>query len=262
MNFNTLILDKKEGKGYIKLNRPDYNSLNLEMANDLIQALENCCEDENVKVVVLTGAGEGFCSGGDLKTAQKSEGPDPSDYWKHLTRRLNRIIVDIRYIRKPVLAAINGPVAGAGMSIAAACDLRVAKRSAIFKQAWTNVGLVPDGAWTLLIPLIIGMGRTSELIFMDPIISAEKAMQIGLVNNVFDDIAFEAEVEVWADKLKDGPTEAFARAKELLNESMLSLLEAQLSRERREIVTTALTSDYIEGMHSFLEKRRPSFKGQ
>jgi 2-(1,2-epoxy-1,2-dihydrophenyl)acetyl-CoA isomerase len=262
MNWSTLILDKKEGKGYIKLNRPNYNSLNLEMANELIQALENCCEDENVKVVILTGSGNGFCSGGDLKTARESENPDPSDYWKQLTRRLNRVIVDIRYVRKPVIAAINGPVAGAGMSIAAACDLRIAKQSAVFKQAWTSVGLVPDGAWTLLIPVIVGMGRASELVFMDPVISAEKALEIGLVNAVFDDGQFDVNVEAWADKLKSGPTEAFARAKELLNESMLSLLEAQLSRERREIVTTALTSDYLEGMHSFLEKRKPSFKGE
>lgn len=261
MDFTALVLDKQDGTGLITLQRPHYNALNLELANDLIRALENCCEDDTVKVVVITGSGKGFCSGGDLDVARASEEPDPSDYWKHLTRRLNRIIVDIRYVRKPVIAAINGPVAGAGMSIAAACDLRIAARSAVFKQAWTSIGLVPDGAWTLFMPLVVGMGRTSELVFLDPIVSAEKALEMGLVNAVADDDKFWATVESWVDKLKKGPGEAYARAKELLNESMLSILEAQLSRERREIVTAALTSDYREGMHAFLEKRVPDFKG-
>lgn len=262
MDFNALVLDKQDGRGLITLNRPHYNALNLELANELIQALENCCEDEKVKVVVITGAGGGFCSGGDLDVARKSEDPDPSDYWKHLTRRLNRIIVDIRYVRKPVIAAINGPVAGAGMSVVAACDLRIAVRSAVFKQAWTSIGLVPDGAWTLFMPLLVGMGRASEMVFLDSKISSERAMEIGLVNAVTDDDKLWDTVDIWVEKLKKGPSEAFARAKELLNESMLSILEAQLSRERREIVTTALTKDYREGMHAFLEKRLPIFEGK
>ncbi|HBX22355.1 MAG TPA: hypothetical protein DEF34_01785 [Desulfotomaculum sp.] len=262
MSFTALVLDKQEGKGTITLKRPHYNALNLELANDLIQALENCCEDDSVKVLIITGDGNGFCSGGDLDVARDSEQPDPSDYWKHLTRRLNRIIVDIRYVRKPVIAAINGPVAGAGMSIIAACDLRIATRSAVLKQAWTSVGLVPDGAWTLFMPLLIGMGRTSELVFMDPVLSADRAMEMGLVNAVADDDKFLETVDNWAQKLINGPSEAFARAKELLNDAMLPILEAQLSRERREIVGAALTSDYKEGMHAFLEKRMPRFEGK
>ncbi|SFG40563.1 2-(1,2-epoxy-1,2-dihydrophenyl)acetyl-CoA isomerase [Desulfotomaculum arcticum] len=262
MSFTALVLEKKDNKGYIKLNRPHFNALNLELANDLIQALENCCEDENVKVLLITGLNQGFCSGGDLEAALETENSDPSDYWKHLTRRLNRIIVDIRYVRKPVIAAINGPVAGAGMSIMAACDLRIASRSSIFKQAWTSIGLVPDGAWTLFVPLLVGFGRASELAFMDPVLTAEQAQQMGLINVVAEDEAFTEEVERLAESLKAGASEAYARAKELLNDSMLSILEAQLSRERREIVTAALTSDYKEGMHAFLEKRSPKFHGK
>ncbi|MBF7083614.1 enoyl-CoA hydratase/isomerase family protein [Desulfallas sp. Bu1-1] len=262
MDWQTLVLEKKNNKGYIKMNRPHYNALNLKLANEMIKALENCCEDENVKVVILTGFNQGFCSGGDLVAARESEDSDPSDYWKHLTRRLNRIIVDIRYMRKPIIAAINGPVAGAGMSIMAACDLRIATRSAVFKQAWTSIGLVPDGAWTLFVPLLIGFGRTSELVFMDPLLTADQALQMGLVNAVADDDKFTGEVERWADQLKTGAAEAFARAKELLNDAMLPLLEAQLSRERREIVNTAQTNDYREGLHAFLEKRRPNFQGK
>jgi len=228
----------------------------------LIQALENCCEDDNVKVVIITGFSRGFSSGGDLEAALQSEDGDPSEYWKNLTRRLNRIIVDIRYIRKPVIAAINGPVAGAGMSIAAACDLRLASRSSIFKQAWTSIGLVPDGAWTLFIPLLAGFGRASELIFMDPVITADKACEIGLINAVVDDDIYIEEVERWAEKLKNSASEALARSKELLNDSMLGILESQLSRERREIVNSALTADYREGMHAFLGKRAPRFHGK
>lgn len=262
MSFTALVLEKKDNKGYIKFNRPHFNALNLELANDLIQALENCCEDENVKVVLITGLNQGFCSGGDLEAALAMENLDPSDYWKHLTRRLNRIIVDIRYVRKPVIAAINGPVAGAGMSIMAACDLRIASRSSIFKQAWTSIGLVPDGAWTLFVPLLVGFGRASELALLDPVLTAEQAQQMGLINVVADDEVFAEEVERMANRLKKGASEAYARTKELLNDSMLPILEAQLSRERREIVTTALTGDYKEGMHAFLEKRSPKFQGK
>jgi len=111
-------------------------------------------------------------------------------------------------------------------------------------------------------PLLIGMGRTSELVFMDPVLSADRAMEMGLVNAVADDDKFQETVDNWAQKLINGPSEAFARAKELLNDAMLPILEAQLSRERREIVGAALTSDYKEGMHAFLEKRMPRFEGR
>lgn len=261
MNFNFLELKKSDGVGTIVLNRPQcHNALNLGLAEDLINALENCCEDENIGAVIITGKGKSFCSGGDLKASR--EHPDgPAEYWKHLTRRLNRIIVNIRYTRKPVIASLNGAAIGAGMSIAAACDLRIAGESATFRQAWTNIGLIPDGAWTLIIPLTMGMGRASEFIFMDPVIDAKRAYDIGLINMVTSDEELEKVSREWALKLANGPFEALARSKELLNESMLHILEAQLRRERQEIVEAACTEDHKEAVDAFLNKRVPKFKG-
>lgn len=262
MQFNFLELTKSEGIGTITFNRPECsNALNLGLAEDLIRALEMCCEDESISVVIITGKGENFCSGGDL-LASKTNARDPSEYWKHLTRRLNRIIVNIRYTRKLVIASINGAVAGAGMSIAIACDLRIAAESSYFKQAWTSVGLVPDGAWTLLAPLYVGMGRANEMIFMDPEINAQRAYDIGLVQMVVPDAELDKETYNIAKKLATGPFEALARSKELINESMLHFLEAQLGRERREIVEAARTEDFMEGMDAFLNKRLPKFKGR
>lgn len=261
MEFNYLELHKEEGIGTIILNRPECsNALNLAHAEDLIRALENCCEDENVNAIIITGAGKDFCSGGDLKASR--ENPEGrSEYWKHLTRRLNRIIVNIRYTRKPVIASLNGAALGAGMSIACACDLRIAGESASFRQAWTSVGLVPDGAWTLLVPLTVGMGKASELIFMDPVLDSSRAFNFGLVNLVVPDSELREETRKWAIKLANGPFEALARSKELLNESMLHILEAQLGRERREIVEAARTKDHKEAVEAFLNKRTPIFKG-
>lgn len=261
MDFNFLNLNKSDNVGTILLNRPECgNALNLLLAEDLISALENCCEDETISAVVITGKGDHFCSGGDLKDSKNN--PDGrSEYWKHLTRRLNRIIVNIRYTRKPVIASVNGPAVGAGMSIACAADLRIASASAIFKQGWTSVGLVPDGAWTLMLPLTLGMSKASELIFMDPEITATEAYNFSLVNLVTPNDELESMTRKWALKLAKGPFEALARSKELLNESMLNILEAQLGRERREIVEAARTEDHKEAVEAFLNKRDPIFKG-
>jgi len=261
VDFNFLELNKAECVGTIVLNRPESgNALNLSLAEDLIKALENCCEDESINAVIISGKGSHFCSGGDLRDSRDNpEGR--SEYWKHLTRRLNRIIVNIRYTRKPVIASINGAAVGAGMSIACAADLRIASKSAFFKQAWTSVGLVPDGAWTLMIPLTIGMGKASELIFMDSKFSAEEAYNFGLVNLITSDEELEAVSRQCALKLAKGPFEALARSKELLNESMLHILEAQLGRERREIVEAARTEDHKEAVEAFFNKRVPAFKG-
>lgn len=180
---------------------------------------------------------------------------------RQLTKRLNRIIISIRRLDKPVIAGINGAVGGAGFSIAIACDLKIASSAARFRQAYTSVGLVPDGAWTLMAPLLAGFGRASEMVFLDPVIDASKALEFGLVNKVVNPEDLTNEVRQTAAKLAAGPTRSFAIAKNLLNDSLLHILERQLELEREGIIRAAATGDYGEGVESFFGKRTPGFKG-
>lgn len=262
MEWETVILKVEDGVSTVVMNRPDqFNALDLKLGDDLIGALEACAKTEGVGAVVLTGAGKAFCSGGDLGMARQYLGTDPSEPYRQLTKRLNRIVTEIRSLDRPVVAAINGSVGGAGLSIAAACDLRIASSGARFRQAYTNVGLVPDGAWTLMVPLIIGFGRACELMFLDPVFDAKKALEVGLVNQVAEPGELEGAALQMARRLAGGPGKSFALAKSLLNSSLLALLERQMELERRAIIEAALTSDYREGLAAFFEKRPPRFGG-
>ncbi|MFZ5631256.1 MAG: enoyl-CoA hydratase/isomerase family protein [Bacillota bacterium] len=263
MEWKTVILRSEDGVATIVLNRPEqFNALDFQLGDDLIAALEACIRDDTVRAVVLTGSGKAFCSGGDLKMAGEFAGDNPSEPYRQLTKRLNRIITEIRSLDKPVIAAINGAVGGAGLSIAAACDLRIASSAARFRQAYTNVGLVPDGGWMLLVPLLIGLGRASELLFLDPVFDAQKALEIGLVNRVVEPGELAGSALEWAGKLAGGPSRSFAIIKNLLNNSLLTLLERQLELERQGIIKAAGTGDYAEGLKAFFEKRAPQFTGR
>lgn len=262
MEWETVTLNLQDGVASVVMNRPEqYNALNVKLGDDLIQALEVCIKSDEVRAVVLTGSGKAFCSGGDLSMAKEFAGTEPSDPYRQLTKRLNRIVTDIRRLEKPVIAAINGAVGGAGLSIAAACDLRIASSNAKFRQAYTNVGLVPDGAWTLMVPLLIGFGRACELVFLDPVFDAQKALEMGLVNKVVEREELKNAAGQTAQKLAAGSIRSFALAKGLLNNSLLTLLERQLELERQAIIEAAETKDYLEGLAAFFEKRAPQFKG-
>lgn len=262
MEWETVILSVQNGVATVVMNRPDqYNALNFKMGDDLVEALEFCAKNREIRAVVLTGAGKSFCSGGDLSAARDLGVEDPSEPYRQLTKRLNRIISDIRRLEKPVVAAINGAVGGAGISIAVACDFRIASSAAKFRQAYTNVGLVPDGGWTLMVPLLIGFGRASELVFLDPVFDAAKALEMGLVNQVTDPGDLQETAGRVAGKLASGATRSFAMAKGLLNNSLLTLLDRQMELERQAIIEAAGTGDYREGLAAFFEKRAPQFKG-
>lgn len=261
MEFENIILEKKDNIATIKLNRPKaFNALNFELGDDFVKALEICQEDDETKVIVLTGEGRAFCAGGDV--ALFKESTDTSNTLRHLIKRLNLCIFLLRNIRKPVIAAINGATGGAGVTMAAACDLRICAASVKFRQAYTSIGLVPDGGWTLLVPLLIGFGNASELVFLDPVFDANKALELGLVNKVVDDGELEKVTRDIALKLARGPSASFAIAKENLNSAMLGLLERQLELERKGMIMAGKTADAAEGIASFLEKRKPSFAGQ
>lgn len=260
MPYQYLLVEKREGIAVITMNRPNaFNALNMAMLPELELCLEECSNDSEVRVVVLTGAGNAFCSGGDI--SEFASDPRGAQFITHeLTKYLNRTIIELRRMPQPVIASINGAVGGAGISLAAACDLRIASTAARFRQGYTGIGLVPDGAWTLTIPLLIGWGRACELILLNPVFSAEEAYQWGLVNRLAAPERLTEATWELAQQLAEGPKQAFAIAKHNLNRALMGGLEMQLEEDRRGIVMAARTEDSREGFKAFLEKRKPQFK--
>ncbi|GAW92978.1 enoyl-CoA hydratase/isomerase family protein [Calderihabitans maritimus] len=263
MDFKNIKFQVDEGVATITLDRPEfYNAINVPMAEELSRALE-LCNDSQIRAVIITGSGKAFCSGGDLKVMQ--EGVKTKQLDKvigDITKVLHRAITDLRILPRPVIAAINGPAAGAGMSLALACDLRIASDTAKFRQAYTANGLVPDGGWTVFVPLLVGLGKASELVFTDPVIDAQEALQMGLVSKVVPPEELLVVAQEWGQKLAAGATFAFAQAKMLLNSFLLPTLETQLEKERQAMIAAGKSEDSREGILAFLEKRTPQFKGR
>lgn len=263
MGNESVIWKKENGICTITMNRPEVmNALNGDLVNGMMAAFQDCY-DESVRAVVLTGAGKAFCLGGDIASASKYGDGDLQAFFRDFTVPLARLISDIRQLPKPVIASINGICAGVGVSFAAACDLRICHQKVVFKQAYTGVGISQDGGFTQMVPIIIGLGRASEMIFLDEVISAEKALEWGLVNKVVapEELA-EASFKM-AQTLANGPTKAFAASKALLNKCLLPALECQLEAERNGVMTTSLTEDYKEGIAVFTrQKKTAEFKGK
>jgi len=260
MEFENVILEHSEGIGTIRMNRPrELNTLNSGLTEDLLKALEICWDDPQTSAVILTGNGKAFCAGGDVVAFQNA--PDIGDATRQMTKAFDPLISGIRRMGKPVIAMINGAAMGAGLSLAAACDIRICAASAVFRQAYTSVGLTPDGAWSLFVPLLIGFGRASELVLLDPVLDARKAYETGLVNEVVEDADLEKITREKALRIASGPRAAFALAKDNLNRAMLAMLESQLEQERLGIMKTGRTGDAREGINAILTRRKPEFKG-
>lgn len=258
MEFKSVIFDVKDRIAVIKLNRPtEYNAMNFELMGEIARALEICMVDSGLRVVVITGAGKAFCSGGDLAMFHGYK--DKSLAIRELTKLFHHVILGVRQNPKPVLASVNGAAAGGGFSLATACDLRICAESAKFVQGYTSSGLVPDGAWTLTVPLLVGFGRAAEMAFLDPVIDSKKALDLGLANYVVPDGELEAFTMDVASRLAKGSSTAFAAVKENMNRAMLGLLESQLELERQGIIRAGKTRDADEGVSAFLERRKPNF---
>jgi 2-(1,2-epoxy-1,2-dihydrophenyl)acetyl-CoA isomerase len=263
MRYKTIILEKKDGVAIITLNRPaSFNALNFEMGRELVEAIEKCTKNFQIKVLIVTGAGKAFCPGGDLKAMKEWPSDNLGDFFRQLTKFLDRAILDIRLTPKPVIASVNGPAAGAGFSLALACDLRIASDKATFKQAFTSIGLVPIAGWTFHLPRLVGFGRTSELVFLDKVIAAGEAEEMGLVNQVVPEAKLKEATLETAERLAGGPGLAFARAKALLNRALTSSLASQLENERQEISLSGETQDFREALSAFFEKKKPKFQGK
>jgi 2-(1,2-epoxy-1,2-dihydrophenyl)acetyl-CoA isomerase len=249
----------------ITLNRPDsLNSLNNQMTSELADAVQAVKRDDSVRAVIVTGAGRAFSSGQDLGDLKKKYA-DPA-YVPHLAEdlkgRYNPVVMGLGELEKPVVAAVNGVAAGAGLSLALACDIRIASDKASFIEVFVNVGLVPDAGNTYVLPRLVGLGKALELCFTGDKVSAEQALTLGLVNRVVPgDKLMEAANEL-AGKLAALPTRAIGLTKRLLHRSLTSDLASQLDAEAVAQESAGQSKDHREGVTAFFEKRPPQFQGK
>lgn len=258
--MSEIIFEVKDQVGHITLNRPDkFNSFNRTMALQMQDALQECCNNADIRAVVIKGNGKAFCAGQDLAEAVDPDGPELS---KIVSEHYNPIIILIRKIEKPVIAAINGVAAGAGANIALACDITIATASASFIQAFSKIGLIPDSGGTYFLPRIIGYQKASALMMMGDKVSAEDADKMGMIYKAVPDDEFEATVAKTAQQLALLPTKGLGLTKQALNKSATNDLKMQLALEDELQTRAGKTEDYQEGVNAFLEKRKPNFKGK
>jgi enoyl-CoA hydratase len=239
------------------MDRPEHlNAMTGEMADRAAEELEGAAARDDVRVVLLTGTGDAFSSGADLSGADAHENFDVT-----ALDRANRIIRGIVTLDKPVVAAVNGVAAGVGCSAALACDLAVAKESALFLLAFSRIGLMPDGGATATVAASVGRARAMRMALLGEGISGREAYDAGLVSHVAADDEFEATVEKVVRRLAGGPPLAYAATKKAVNAATLAHLDGALERERTGQTILLRTDDVAEGMRAFTEKRRPSFRG-
>jgi 2-(1,2-epoxy-1,2-dihydrophenyl)acetyl-CoA isomerase len=262
MSYNFLVFEVKDDVGLIRLNRPDDgNAITLEMAGELLDVVLRCDEDPGVRAVVLTGSGKMFCAGGDLK-AFAGQGEGASLYMKEVTQVFHAAVSRLNWMDAPVIAAINGTAAGGGLSLALATDITVAAESAKFTMAYTRVGLVPDGASTYFLARLVGLRRAKEMVLLNTVLSAQQALEWGLVNQVVaDELVLPTALGI-AQQLATGPTRAFGKAKRLLLSGATESLESQMEKESRGIAAMVGSADGQEGIAAFLGKRMPEFTGK
>ena len=253
--------------GIITLNRPEArNALNPKMFQELGSAIQGC-RDPEMRAVIITGSGGSFCAGADVKdfvNQLENSGPEGlHEHLKHLADTFHReIIIPIRQLDKPVIASIDGVAAGGGLSLALACDLRVASDSARFLMAYANIGATADGGSTYLLPRLIGTARAMELYVSDQPIGAQRALDLGLLNQVFPTAELERSTLELAARLAQGPTVAYGRVKALFDSSWDATFAGQLDAETEYISNITMTADFQEGIKAFAEKRSPRFQGR
>jgi 2-(1,2-epoxy-1,2-dihydrophenyl)acetyl-CoA isomerase len=257
---DTILRDATDGVLTLTLNRPDaLNSFNVEMKETLLAALKDAAKDKSVRVVLLTGAGRAFSAGQDLKERQA---PGAVDLGTELRTRYNPIVLAMRRIEKPVVGAINGVAAGAGISIALACDIRIAAENASFIEVFGRVGLVPDTGSSWFLPRLVGYARAAEMSFTTDPVDAATAERIGLVNRVVPADELMQQATALAAKLAEGAPVAMGLAKRALNRSLEMGLEEALEYEAQLQSIAGRTHDHAEGVAAFVEKRPASFKGE
>jgi 2-(1,2-epoxy-1,2-dihydrophenyl)acetyl-CoA isomerase len=258
-----LEVDLRSGVAWLTLNRPDsLNSLDGPIKEALIAALENAAGDSAVRAVAITGAGRGFCVGQDLRELQDAYGAgETPDFPVLLERHYAPVIRLLARMAKPTVAVVNGVAAGAGMSLALACDLRLASSAARFRLAFSGIALVPDAGATWHLPRLVGLSRAMDIALLGDWVDADEALRIGLVNRVFPAEEFAARAEEVLVGLASGPTVALAGAKALLRSNLGAGLDDALTAEGEGQAAAGHTKDHLEGVRAFIEKRPPEFLG-
>jgi 2-(1,2-epoxy-1,2-dihydrophenyl)acetyl-CoA isomerase len=263
MSYETLIWEQSGGTGRPTLNRPDsLNAWTAQFGHELRQVLDGEAADASVRAVLITGAGRGFSSGADLKAGFDPH-PDDSrpDVRKELDEVYHPIIRGVRELPKPVIAAVNGAAVGIGASLAFACDLILAAESAFFGLAFVNIGLMPDGGSTLFVPAAVGKTRAFQMALLGERVSAQQALDWGLVNQVHPGDKLMDEANALADKMAAGPTLSYASSKRALNNMLYPRMQEQLDLEAELQHELARSDDFVEGVSAFVEKREANFAG-
>jgi 2-(1,2-epoxy-1,2-dihydrophenyl)acetyl-CoA isomerase len=258
--YKFLRYTNEAGIATIALNRPEvYNALNDEITFELQDAFKSVAKDETVRVVVLTGEGKAFCSGQDLKA---SGGETKRSFLDSLHKRYNPIIRAMRNLPKPVICRLNGVAAGAGCSIALACDMIIAAEEATLIEVFINIGLVPDSGSSYFLPRLVGIAKAFELCALGSKVKASEAQAIGLINKAVPIDQLDAAVNEYAVRFAGAPTKSIGLIKKMLNKSATATLDEMLDYEAYCQEIAGNSQDYKEGVNAFLEKRKPEFKGK
>jgi 2-(1,2-epoxy-1,2-dihydrophenyl)acetyl-CoA isomerase len=261
--YETVELYRDGAAAKIVLNRPErMNAWSSGLSDDLLTVLRDLALDDGVRAVLLTGAGKAFCAGADLKEGADQAVAGELDTYAVLTRWYHPIVTTIRQMPKPVVTAVNGPAAGAGLSLALAGDLVVAAESAYFMLAFVGIGLVPDGGASLFVPSRVGFARAAEMAMLGEPVPAAKAADWGLINYAWPDTEFAAKAEALLHRLADGPTRSYAGSKQELNHWLYHRMDAHLELEASLQRDLAKSADFIEGVSAFLQKRPAKFTGK
>lgn len=258
--YKFLMFHNEDGTATIRLNRPEvYNALNDEITFELQRAFKEVGKDDTVRVVVLTGEGKAFCAGQDLKASATA---GKRSFMDSLRKRYNPIIRAMRTLPKPVICRLNGVAAGAGCSLALACDMIIASEDATLVEVFVNIGLVPDSGSSFFLPRLVGMAKAFELCAMGSKVKAREALTLGLVNKVVAADQLDATVREYTDYFAAAPTKAIGLIKKMLNRSAHATLDDMLEYEAYCQEIAGNSEDYKEGSTAFLEKRKPRFTGK